>query len=253
MALRELVDGIYRTYCQSVFVLSAYTKDIDRAIQVLQANHIDLVTKLVAARNGESNAILTPPDSRMITVDESLVDELIEAMKVMQGHKALYPTLSLRMSFINLMALFDAYLSDIFETVAKSKPEILRSKKQLTYEKVLEFSKIEDLVNYLAKRELNELSYKSIKDQLDYYRDRFGLNISACGVSVETLTELRARRNLFVHNNGVVNHIYLDLVPNAPYASGDLISVDSEYFENAVRNLGNVALFTSDTLTEKYG
>jgi hypothetical protein len=150
------------------------------------------------------------------------------------------------------MALFDAYLSDIFETVVRNRPEILRSKKQLTYEKALEFSSIEDLVNYLAKRELHELSYKSIKDQMDYYRDRFGLAISDCGVSIEALSELRARRNLFVHNNGIVNHIYLELVPTAAYAPGDPISVDSAYFENAVRNLGIVASFVTAALKEKY-
>lgn len=173
-------------------------------------------------------------------------------MKLVQGHKAMYPTLTLRMSFVYLMALFDAYLSDTFEAVVRSKPEVLRSKKQLTYEKALEFSSMEDLIKYLAMREINELSYRSIKDQVDYYRDRFGFAISECGVSVDTLTELRARRNIFVHNNGMVNHLYLELVPLTAYTLGEIITVSSEYFEDAVRTLGQVASFATTSLTEKF-
>lgn len=254
MSLRNLIAEIHRTYSESVLVLSTYVRHIDRAIQKIQAEHETLVTKLVAVRAGEPDPTEHAPGEKVIelTLEEAEVDVLVKMMKLAQGHTTMYPTLAFRMSYVYLMALFDAYLSDIFEVVIKSRPEMLRSKKQITYEKALEFSSIDDMVEYLAKRELNELSYKSIKDQADYYRDRFGITIADSGVSIETLTELRCRRNLLVHNNGVVNHIYVELVPDTTFKLGDTIPVDSEYFDAAVKSLALVAAFVASALAEKH-
>jgi|ERR1017187_9135357 hypothetical protein len=100
MTLQDLITDIHKTYLQSVLVLSAYVSDVDRAIQELQANHLDLVTTLVTIRTGPTaplSAIPTSPGARMFEVEASLLDSLIDIMKVIQGHKEKYPTLAFRM------------------------------------------------------------------------------------------------------------------------------------------------------------
>lgn len=119
-----------------------------------------------------------------------------------------YPHLLMSMAFIYLIALFDSFLTDVFAAVLIERPETLKSKKQLTYDRILELHQKGELVEFMARREINELSYKSMADQFDYYKAKFNIDLADSNVELAALVEIRARRNLLVHNNGVVDDIY---------------------------------------------
>jgi hypothetical protein len=254
MNLRIAIAGIHKTYADAVLLLSAYVRDIDEAIKKIQADHDTLVKKLVAVRSGQPDLTPPSPGQKLIQLElsEEQTDLIIDVMKLAQSHAGAYPGLALRMSFVYLVALFDAFLTDAFEAVIHQRPEMLKSKKQISYEKLLEFSSLDSLIEYLAKREMNELSYKSIKEQAEHYRDRFGVSLEESGVSLPVLVELRAARNLLVHSNGVVNHIYLEQVAATPYALGESIVVERTYFDSAVRSLNKVAAHVANSLVAKH-
>lgn len=245
MCLKKVIADIYNTYVNSVLSLSSYVDVMGSAIQKIQGANEDLLIKFVAAKAGAADASTQSHREGFISVslEESEMDLLVETMRFSKERAEMYPNLMLRMSYIYLMSLFDAFVSDVLESVIKSRPEMLRSKKQITYEKALEFSSIDEMVEYLARRELNELGYKSIKEQSDYYRERFGIVLSDSGVSIEMLAELRCRRNILVHNNGVVNHIYLEQVPYSNYSQGEMLPVELGYFKAAEKSLCAVARF----------
>lgn len=255
MELSDTLNAIHLGYKQSVGLLKGYLKHIGGAIAKLQKEHEAIAGKLEAARSGAPDP--SPPKSGEKTITLELkpeeMDLLVKAMKFAQGHTSEYPNLTYRMSSVYLVALFDAFLADVFSEVARARPKILSSsKKQISYDRLLEFDSFDALVEFIASRELNELSYKSIKDQADYYRDRFGVALEDSGVPVSELIELRATRNLLVHNNGVVNHIYLELVPSSTYKAGDDVKVDANYFDQAVKSLEAVAAFITTKLAEKH-
>jgi len=88
------------------------------------------------------------------------------------------------MAVIYLVALFDAFLVDILSTILTNKPEMMKSsKKSLTYEKIIELRNPVELIVYLVQKEMNEFSYKSIKEQAEYVSSRFGINIEDSGIS----------------------------------------------------------------------
>jgi hypothetical protein len=67
--------------------------------------------------------------------------------------------------------------------------------------------------------------------------------------TMSTLIELIATRNLFVHNRGIVNDIYLQQVSNSNFMLGDLRIANRklseeclQQFANAVDNIDNVAI-----------
>ena len=72
------------------------------------------------------------------------------------------------------------------------------------------------------------------------------------GVSIEELTELRSTRNLLVHNNGVVNHIYLEQVAGAQYGLGERLSINAAYFEAADKKLRKVVQYLASELAAKF-
>lgn len=255
MSLDIAISDIRKNYSDSVRLLISYVRDIDVAIKKMQVRKDKLAKRLVAYRDGKPNE--APPfeaneETVHVEFEIDVLDEFIKEAKQDQVHSSTYPHLASKMAFVYLIATFDAYLSDIFEVVILNRPAILKSKKQISYEKILEFSSTSDLIQYLAKRELNELSYKSIKDQADFYSERFGLALEDSGVSISELIEMHTTRNVLVHNNGVVNHIYLEQLPSTTYKLGDELLVDSTYFYSVALRLDKVVEFISIHLNNKF-
>ena len=253
MELSDSLNAIHRSYAQSVGLLKGYLRHMGDAIKTLQKQQEEIVAKLEAAKSGDPD--LTRPSSgeKTIKLNAEQLDALTKVMLDAEGNTAAYPNLTFRMSFVYLVALFDAFLADIFSEVVRARPTILKSsKKQISYDRLLEFETFEAMVEFIASRELNDLNYKSIKDQAEYYRDRFGVVIDDSSVSVSELVELRCTRNLLVHSNGIVNHIYLEQVSGSMYRSGDEVQVDAEYFGSAANSLGSVASFITAKLIEKH-
>jgi hypothetical protein len=255
MELSDSLNAIHLGYGQSVGLLRGYLRHMGDAIKKLRKEHQALVVKLEAVSSGKPDP--SPPnqgEGLQVELSSKEMDLLVEAMKFALGNTAAYPNLTFRMSFVYLIALFDAFLADVFTEVVRVHPGILKSsKKQISYDRLLEFGSFEALVEFIASREINEVSYKSIKDQAEYYRDRFGVALEESGVLVSELVELRATRNLLIHNNGLVNHIYLEQLASSTYKLGDEVQVDASYFDQAVKSLDEVASFITRRLIEKHG
>lgn len=253
MELSDSLNVIHRNYAKSLALLKGYLLVIDFSRKRLKKEQGELFAKLQALHSGEPDPFPPEPGVRTFQLSDEQVDLVLKLGRMAEEEQSAHPNLTLRMSFVYLVALFDAFLTDIFANVVKTRPTILKSsKKQITYDRLLEFGTFEAIVEFIASRELNELSYKSIKDQADYYRDRFGVALEDSGVSVNELVELRCTRNLLVHTNGVVNHIYLEQVSGTTYKSGDDVQVDAEYFSHAVKSLEAVASFITAKLIEKH-
>jgi hypothetical protein len=253
MELLNSLNAIRCSHKQSVNLLRGYRGHIDGSIKELQKKHENIIASLEAARLGKPDPGLFT-SGEQVTLSRELADKLEVAMKFIHGHTVEYPNLTYRMLFVYLVALFDAFLADIFSEIVRARPHILRtSKKQITYDKLLEFNSFDALVNFIVSREMNELSYKPILDQVKYYRERFGVGIEESGIEVSELIELKATRNLLMHNNGVVNHIYMELVPDGAYKLGEEVKVDVSYFDKALKSLETVADFITEKLIEKHG
>lgn len=255
MIFKEKILNIKLGFYRAVTTLNLYVKHVTATIEKKNVADKILLEKFYAEKEGRDYHDPTiVRGTKVIDVDftPEMVQTVIDSLHFVNDLTATYPTLSLRMSYVYLIALFDAYLSDVLEEVMLFRPELLRSKKQLTYEKILEIGNFEKLVEYLVKREINELSYKSIRDQTDFYRERFGLVIEESGVSVEQLIELRASRNLFVHGNGIVNHIYLDQVVDSRYVAGDVLIMDIDYFKSSFDKIKMLADYIAEWIITKH-
>jgi len=101
------------------------------------------------------------------------------------------------------------YLKDILYLICRAKPEVLRSKKLVRMDLVLNFTDMTDLVDALAERTVQDLSYGSLYDLADFFEDRLGLRIAKNASDLSHLVILVEIRNLIVHNRGIVNAVFL--------------------------------------------
>jgi len=111
------------------------------------------------------------------------------------------------MALVFLVSRLEAFLKDYLQAMLLQDPRRLRSGAQLTYEQALRYPSMAALRRALAEREAEALGYKSIDEVEKALNKKFGVRLSEFP-SWPAVREIVYRRNLLVHNRGVINDIY---------------------------------------------
>lgn len=132
------------------------------------------------------------------------------------------------LTFKQFVATFEAFFFDFLHRLLRHNPwQFARS--QLDFEAVLKAHDRDEIIAAVLGKQLNELKYEGPREwfaaltkavRLDCPRDD----------EVDALAEIKATRDLFEHNAGVVNDVYLRKAgKKARYPLGDLAEVDGPY------------------------
>jgi hypothetical protein len=148
----------------------------------------------------------------------------------------LYPrhrkTYLLGLSFVQLTTVFEAFLFDFLRLLLTNDPRHLAQKKQIEVGVALSAADRGSLVILIAERELNELKYDRPKAWFDYMSKIVKLGCPT-EEEIERIAEMKAARDLLIHNSGIVNETYLDKAgTKARYAVGDPVLIDRSYFND---------------------
>lgn len=145
-----------------------------------------------------------------------------------------------------LVTYFENTISKIFRKDFQRHPERMSLDKKVVSYKILEMSdSIKDVKNHLIDDEVASMMYKSVGEWIEYLKKNLKLKLEYVIGALPQLTEIIARRNLIVHNEGVVNTIYLNLV-DEKYTSelnvGDVLGVDRQYISDAIDLIENIGM-----------
>lgn len=115
-----------------------------------------------------------------------------------------------RSSLISLVSLVESFLSQLLHAFFHKHPSALNAnEKQFTFEELSRFSDLNDARAYLVSWKIENLLRGSYEDWIEYFKKQMKLDLTIAAKHHEYLVESFQRRNLFVHNDGVVNKIYL--------------------------------------------
>lgn len=253
----------YARFSESARTITTFVDDAGKSLGKLTGEFNDLARKLreaetddIVENNAENDGELNSQASVAVNLADHLTDDQLDLIsKIVQEHGARlgrYPGMLFEMAFIYFVAAFEAYMQDVTELTLRHRPEILKSGKQLTVERIVELVQTDRLVEFLAEREVAELGYRSFGDQAEYYRDKFKLELGATA-EIEHLIEIHARRNLLVHNGAFVNARYIETVVGTSAVIGQQLRISAEYWAEAVEALSNVATHVRDHTIRKYG
>ncbi len=139
----------------------------------------------------------------------------------------------LGLSFVQLATLFEAFLFDFIRLLLTNDPRHLAQKKQIEVGVALSAADRGALVLLVAERELNELKYDRPKAWFDYMGKIVKLGCPTED-EIERIAEMKAARDLLIHNSGIVNKTYLDEAGTKArdYAVGDEVVIDRPYFDD---------------------
>jgi hypothetical protein len=251
--LQVELEGSVRKYVHATSALREFVEVSRRGIQEYSERYEQLEAKLKLSQVGKAPGPSEPLSPGTVTLSDEDVQVVVDALRDYgEIITARFPTMLLDMALIYLIALFEAYIADSLRAVLVFRPEAMRSRKQITYETVLSFDDRDQMIEAMASREINDVAYKGFRDQVAHYTDRFGVSILPSDVDEDAIVEAMARRNLLVHNNGVVNEVYISTVPAASGRVGERLTVEQDYWDRIAQELSRIAAHVHAVLRDKF-
>jgi hypothetical protein len=131
-------------------------------------------------------------------------------------------------TFQHFVSLFEHFFFDLARLWLSAYPESLSSR-GLTFGEVLKAPDKSAITQSVVDRVLNEISYQRVADWFTYLDRLVKLNCPTAG-EIERLAEIKASRDVFVHNRGIANAIYVAKAGGRARAGdGDALELTERY------------------------
>lgn len=143
-----------------------------------------------------------------------------------------------RVSLISLVSVVESFMYQLLHWFFQKHPSaVTAQEKQFTFEELSGFSNLDDARAYLMCWKIENLLRGSYENWIEYFRGQHKLELSEIAKHHEYLVENFQRRHLLVHNDGVVNQIYLSRVDKSltrPEMLNKKLAVSREYLFSAI-------------------
>ncbi|GEM_PF-6715111 len=236
--LEDGVDSALASYLKSMTAIRLFCETNEKAFSETSLRFSQILTKL---QNPSLEEIEPGPGTVALTLTEDEVGLLVE---VMEDHSHLLVRAE---GMVNVMAeiyavaLFDGLLVDLYRLCLTFVPQSLATQQRMvSLEQVMKANDIGSLQGQLITEEVDRFGFSSVLEQFKSFRSRLGVDVDDLKV-IAPLEQIRARRNIFVHNGGVVNESYLKIAEGSPIAIGEVLSLEKEELNSDISALNLAA------------
>lgn len=139
----------------------------------------------------------------------------------------------------SLIVLFEDFLSDTYRLLVMHSPEKYFKSKQINLFDVIKAKDINDVINNQIDIEVENKMFDAVKSLKEICSIE-GINKNEN--LVLDYEELNARRNVCIHNRGMVNDKYLAVINNKNIRRGDFLETNLKYFEDAINLIYKIEL-----------
>lgn len=141
-----------------------------------------------------------------------------------------------------MFAHLDAFFGDSVRIICRVRPEVLRNNKQITWTTVLDFDRIDRLVEHIIEQYVYEFGWKTVDDRIRTLINRFGLELDVPDADLAHVRTLEQKRHLIIHNGGVVTSKYTRESGDCSTPVGQVLAVSAEDVQllyDAVKMIGS--------------
>jgi hypothetical protein len=209
------------------------------ALNALDPNEFKIPERFVEYKDRFHPQITVEEDGKTCTVDipKQTKPTLIAAMKASQT-KQEHQRLLYQSSLITLVSAAEWFLSQVIRAYFEKHPGASGlTQKTLTLEDLESFKSIAEARQYLLDLRIDEIMRGSVDDWVRFLKSTAKLNAAYLEPDYPRLVEIFQRRNVFVHNNGRANAIYLNKVESdlrKGVSLGGELRVSSTYLSKAI-------------------
>jgi hypothetical protein len=207
---------------------------------------IDLILSAIKEdRNGEKNK----ERSVKINLSKKAQGTFLELMRAYS-----YPTglsrFTRSMSLVYLVVEFESFLRSILQTTYKARPEVLMyCQKTMTYGELIISASIDDTKQQVIDKESSAVINQDIEEVNQYLEQKFNLDLAKSKYWKE-FKERFYRRNVVVHNSGMVDRLYR---LRTGYRGKDkILDITESYLRDSINLFEGIAFEISSHFYEKF-
>jgi hypothetical protein len=138
--------------------------------------------------------------------------------------------------------LFEYYLTQMLFRVFVEKPNTLKSSEKIEIGEVLESKNLNEVVQKIAVKKVNDLSYSGLEGIIDFLNNKLGLGYDKNSISFRKAKELIEVRNIITHNQGLVNSQFVRRAGRKDIKIGDRFPLSTDYAIEAANRLEEVVI-----------
>jgi hypothetical protein len=146
-----------------------------------------------------------------------------------------------RSALIMLASYFDCFLSDLISGYYIIHPEGLDKELSISASELRSCADIEEALELIVNKKIENISYKGLEDQKAFMKNFLKIDLKENLIDWNLINETIERRNILVHNNGIINNRYLKRVSvsgvqeeSQTIKLGERLIVSDEYFNKVI-------------------
>jgi hypothetical protein len=244
--------------------IDTFLRHIDAVKDVLPATILQIQPYSKKAQDDFSSFLKlheteSPDDEKGIALSLKITEfSLFEKLERNAYISSLAPRILTESLFVYLISQYDAFFSKLLEAIFEIKPEILnQSERSLTLSQLKTIGTIEKAQEYIIEKEVETVLRDSHSKQFEYLENKLNMKLRENLPIWKTFIEITERRNLFVHNNGIVSNHYTKVCIDAKCENIEKIKIGTRlnctpgYFVNAYKCLYELAVKLTHTIWRK--
>ena len=211
-----------------------------QASNTLNEEELKNVTDAIIKRLVESGeAEITDNDKIKLKMSASPIskkniDKLIrEIQSVERRNELIYQN-----SLVNLITIYERAISKIILNYYSKNNERISQDKSIKLYEIKKMNSITEIIDYLIINEVKDLMFKGVKEWHDFIQNKFSAKLEYYYSNKKKIDEIFDRRNLYAHNDGIINEIYYNKnKDNIDIKIGERLKTTKEYIFSAANIL----------------
>lgn len=220
-------------------------KDLDQETLKRFKNFTDYLNKLLKGEISERDV-----DLRDLHLEGILDSEAFLGIGNISIFSWKYLPFIRNMSLIYLICEFETFLRYILRITFEKNPEILRGcQKSIKYKEISKIKNTNEIKQLFIQKEITDLCNKDIEDINRYFKENFNINL-ANFANWKEFKERFYRRNIIVHNSGLINKIYR--LKTGYEGEKIVMDVNREYLEKSIELFKRMFLMICKSFDSKF-
>ncbi len=260
---KERIDSLEQFYISELVSIERKSK---KGMKTHQLAHLmDLYFKMLASSNEEYKAgdsfkaleryvqkrivvenVETKEDIQKVEFvwkDNKINKDLPENFDIKKGAIAYrkyadMPQIHSNNTLIMLLIRFEEFISRFFSSLYSMYPQKYLDNQCVVFSEISSLG-VSEIKKNIIEREVEMVMRENYREWFKIFESH-KMNFSKCNKEMEALNEIYSRRNILVHNQGVVNSTYLKNVSNTTLKCGDVLNTDKEYLEGAFNTVKKI-------------
>jgi hypothetical protein len=227
---------------------SVFLQELQRSDMLI--SYLEVGSKFIAENNNDAKAYLKSiydhvgnPENAKKAVNDNL-DKYLD-MNFYEIHLS-------SMIYVNSVDNFTTYFKNILSEVVLKKPQVLKSQDSEKLDFILEHESMDDLINAIANKKIEELFYKGIEDIEKFFKNRLGIEIFKTDNGREIINLFVKQRNLTVHNRRKISKEFAKQFPKLDYKIGEHLNFDFKYVSSLNLHLFNLVASIDEEISQKF-